>query len=111
MFSTSGDILNLIIAVCIVALTIFLCVSLYYLISTVKKTHQVINALEKGVSKTQEVIDIIHGKIKNGSAYLMLVAELVKKGFEVFLNKQKKEKTEEEPVKEAKKKTKKKKSK
>jgi len=97
MFSTSGDILNLVIAVCVIALTIFLCLSLYYLISTVKKAHRVINSVEKGVNKIQELIDFLHGKIKNGGAYLMLAGELIKKGFDYFSKKEKKYDDEETP--------------
>ncbi len=99
MFSTSGDILNLVIAVCIIALTIFLCLSLYYLISTVKKAHRVINSVEKGVNKIQELIDFLHGKIKNGGAYLMLAGELIKKGFDYFSNKEKKQEDDYEEEK------------
>ncbi len=97
MFSTSGDILNLVIAVCIIALTIFLCLSLYYLISTVKKAHRVINSIEKGVNKIQELIDFLHGKVKNGGAYLMLAGELIKKGFDYFSKKEKRYEDDEVP--------------
>lgn len=108
MFTTSGDILNIVIAICIISLTIFLCVSLYYLISTVKKAHKVINLLEKGLNKAQDVIDVVHGKIKNGGAYLMLATELIKKSFDLFLKKKEKanEKEEEKPKKRKTKRTK-----
>lgn len=90
MFATSSDILNFVIAACIVALTIFLCLALFYLIESVRKAHRVINAVEKGVIKAEEVISIARDKLKNGAAYLMLVGELAKKAFEMFSERQKK---------------------
>lgn len=87
MFSTSGDILNVVIAVCIIVLTIFISLALYYLISTVSKAHKVINSIEKGVTKTQELIELVNSKIKNSSTYLVLFGELIKKGFDLYFKK------------------------
>ena len=87
MFSTSGDVLNIVLAICIVALTVFLCVSLYYLISSIKKTHRIINMVESGVSKADEVISIARQKIKGGGAYLVLLGELAKRAMDYFSEK------------------------
>jgi len=88
MFSTSGDILNLVLAVCIIALTVFLCISLFYLISSIRKTHRVIKMLEGGVTKAEEVINIVRDKIKSGGAYLMVLGEVAKRAMDYFSEKQ-----------------------
>lgn len=94
MFSTSGDILNLVLALCIVALTTFLCITLAYLISSLRKTHRVIKMVEGGVSKAEEVINIARDKIKSGGAYLMIFGELAKRAMDYFTEKQSERKSE-----------------
>ena len=92
MFSTSGDILNLVLAVCIVALTLFLCLALFYFISSIRKTHRVIKMVEGGVAKAEEVINIARDKIKSGGAYLMILGELAKRAMDYFSEKKSEEK-------------------
>lgn len=91
MFSTSADILNLVLAACIVLLTIFLCVSLYYLISSVRKTHRIIKMIESTLNKAEDVVSLAKDKIKNSGTYFMLFGELAKKLMDYFLDKNKKE--------------------
>lgn len=94
MFSTSGDILNLVLSVSVIVLTSFLCVALFYLISSVSKAHRVIKKIEGGVVKAEEVISLIREKIKNGGAYLMLLGEIAKKAMEYFFDKSRENKEE-----------------
>lgn len=92
MFATSADILNLVLAISIVALTTFLCITLFYLISSIRKTHRVIKMVEGGVSKAEEVINIARQKIKGGGAYLMILGELAKRAMDYFSEKKSEEK-------------------
>ncbi|MDI3496125.1 MAG: hypothetical protein PWQ35_146 [Patescibacteria group bacterium] len=78
MFSTSGDILNLVLAVCIIVLTVFLVTALYYVVSGVRKIFHLVDKVEFGVNKAEEVITLVRDKIKSGSAYAMLLTEAVK---------------------------------
>ncbi len=94
MFSTSTDILNLVLAICIVALTVFLCISLFYLISSIRKTHRVIKIVEGGVYKAEAVINIVNDKIKSGGAYLMILGEVAKRAMDYFSEKQAENKSE-----------------
>ncbi len=87
MFSTSTDILNLVLAICIIALTVFLCISLFYLISSIRKTHRVIKMVEGGVYKVEELINIIRDKIRGGGAYLMILGEVAKRAMDYFSEK------------------------
>lgn len=87
MITTSGDILNLILAACIAVLTLFLSIAIYYFISSVQKVHRLISLAEKGIVKAEEVVSLIRDKVKNGSAYLMLFAEIAKQAMEFAKNK------------------------
>lgn len=95
MFSTSGDVLNLVLSVCVFLLTTFLCVALYYLISSLKKTHRVIRMIELIVNKADDVINLTKDKIKNSGTYFMLFGELIKKLMDYVVTKPKKEEKEE----------------
>lgn len=94
MFASSVDVLNLILAICIVALTFFLCWSLYYFISSAQKIHSLIKRVESGVSKAEEVVTIIQEKLKSGSAYLMVLTEIAKQAME-FAKKRAKNNTDD----------------
>ncbi|MFA5024420.1 MAG: hypothetical protein WC523_05690 [Patescibacteria group bacterium] len=82
MFSTSLDILNLVLAICIAALTFFLCWGIYYFVVSVQKVHRVVKRIEIGVAKAEEVINVAKDKLKNSSAYFMILAEIAKKAME-----------------------------
>ncbi|MFA7377386.1 MAG: hypothetical protein WCZ15_01080 [Patescibacteria group bacterium] len=78
MFSTSGDILNLVLAVCITVLTVFLVMALYYVVSGVRKAFRLIDRIESGVSKAEELLTLVRDKVKSSSAYVMLFTEAAK---------------------------------
>jgi len=78
MFSTSADILNLILAFCIIVLTFFLVWAIYYLISGAQRIHKIIKRVEAGVTQTEEIVSLVREKIKSGSAYLLVLAEVAK---------------------------------
>ncbi|HZJ41821.1 MAG TPA: hypothetical protein VFD51_02285 [Patescibacteria group bacterium] len=87
MFSTSSDILNLVLAVSIAALTTFLVIAIYYAIASVRKVHHLINKVELGISKTEELISLVKDKVKNSSAYLMVFVEVAKQVLKFAQNK------------------------
>lgn len=87
MFSTSGDILNLVLAISIGALTVFLVALIYYVVASLRKVHQVINVVEKGVFKAEELVALVTDKIKGSSGYLILFAELAKQIIKIAKNK------------------------
>lgn len=99
MFSTSGDVLNLVLSVSVTVLTAFLCTALFYLISSVSKAHRVIKRVESGVVKAEEVIGMLREKVKSGGAYLMLFSEVAKKAMEYLFEKSKEAKEEKAKAK------------
>lgn len=82
MLTTSLDVLNLVLAVCIAALTFFLCWAIYYFVASVQKLHALIKRVEVGVAKAEEIISLAREKLKNSSAYFMILAEIAKKAME-----------------------------
>ncbi len=87
MFTTSGDILNLVLATCIAVLTVFLSIAIYYFISSAHKIHKLISLAESGIMKAEELVSLIRDKVKNSSAYVMLFAEVAKQAMEYAKNK------------------------
>lgn len=88
MFTTSGDVLNLVLAVCVAVLTVFLSIAIYYFISSAHKIHKLISLAERGIIKAEELVSLLRDKVKNGSAYLMLFAEIAKQAMEYAKNKE-----------------------
>lgn len=82
MFNTSRDILNLVLSICVAAFTFFLCWALYYFVSSVHKIHKLIQRVESGVSKVEEIITIAKDKLKNSATYFMILGEIAKKAME-----------------------------
>ncbi len=90
MFTTSSDVLNLVLSACLVALTFFLCWAIYYFVASVQRIFRLIKRIESGVTKAEEILDVAKDKLKNSAAYFMILGEIAKKAMEFV--KEKKEK-------------------
>jgi hypothetical protein len=104
MFSTSIDILNLVLAICVAVLTFFLCWAIYYFVASVQRINRITKRIEAGVIKAEEVVNMAKDKLKNSSAYFMVLGEIAKKAMEYVQEKR----ADVKEAKETKKKTKKK---
>ncbi|MHB8904009.1 MAG: hypothetical protein ACYC40_02815 [Patescibacteria group bacterium] len=93
MFSTSIDILNLVLAVCIVFLSFFLCWAIYYFVVSAQMIHRLVKRIELGVTKVEGVIETAQDKLRNSSAYFMILAEIAKKAMEFVQEKRAEKKT------------------
>lgn len=82
MFSTSSDILNLVLSVSIVALSFFLCWAIYYFIAGVQKLYRVIRRVEKITGDVEETVSGIKSKVSSGTASFMMFAELARQAME-----------------------------
>lgn len=87
MFSTSSDVLHLVLSVCLIALTFFICWAIYYFIASVQKVYELIKRVENGVTKVEEILGVAKDKLKNSSAYFMILAEVAKKAMEFVKDK------------------------
>jgi len=82
MLSTSHDVLNLILALGVLLISFFLCWGLYYLIAGAKRIYRLTRRVEIGVSQVEELIEIARDKLKNSSAYFMILGEIAKRALE-----------------------------
>lgn len=93
MFETSADVLNLIIALCVLIFTFFLVWGLYYLISGLRKVYRVINEMDKVVHKINDTVDLVKSKVKKGGSYLYVLGEATKKIVDLVADKTSKKNT------------------
>lgn len=90
MFYTSSDILHLVLAVCAAALTLFICWAIYYFIVSAQTIYHLVKRVEDGVARAEEIMDIVREKLKNSSAYFMILGEIAKKAMEFVQEKKNK---------------------
>jgi hypothetical protein len=93
MFSTSIDILNLVLALSIAVLSFFLCWAIYYFVVSAQMVHRLIKRIEQGVTKVEGVIETAQDKLRNSSAYFMILSEIAKKAMEFVKEKKETKKT------------------
>ncbi len=79
MLETSQDILNLVIAFCVLWFTIFVCWFIYYLIATIKKAHDLIGFSNKILSSVDELVTSLKNKLNS----FKLLGNLIEKGLKV----------------------------
>src|SRR5680860_534550 len=108
MFETSRDILNWVLAASSGVLVFFLCWALYYFIASAQRIYRLIKQVETGVTKAENLIDLIKEKISSSASYLAIFGELLKRGMEFAKDRKQKNDRQEDDVKAGRSKTKKK---
>ncbi len=96
MLETSRDILNISIATAVVAVAIFLCWTMFYLISNLKRINKVTRQVELGVSKVDSLVDLIKSRVKKSGSYVFLLTRLAERAIDYFSSKKKESHYEEE---------------
>lgn len=86
MFETTKDIWFLVLSICVVFFTAFLCAVFFYLIKLLKQLNTAINDI-----KTK--FDNLHSTIKSGFSYFGIISEVAKMAFNTFVSKKKNKKT------------------
>ncbi len=75
---TSKDLLYVVLAFCILWLTVFLSWLLYYVIAIVRDTEAVIKQMKGAVEKVDHLAHAVHDKFERSAASMTLVAQAVK---------------------------------
>jgi hypothetical protein len=83
MFQTSGDILNIIIAICVLIFTVFVVLAIYNFLSGLKKVRNLVSEVEKSVRKLLEIIDSVENKVQKSTSYVYMVSEVAKNIFDL----------------------------
>lgn len=99
MLENSNDILNIVSAISIATLVLFLCWALYYVIAGVRSTFKLVKRIEQGVLKAESLIDLIRNKVSSSATYLSLLSNLVKRGMDFAEQRSEKKKERNEKKK------------
>lgn len=65
MIESSKDILYLVIAFCVLWVTVFLCWMLYYVMRILKNTNQIVEEFRTRLQMLTEAVDYLRGKVEN----------------------------------------------
>lgn len=93
MTLTSADILRLVLSVCIAALTVFICWAIFYFVAGAQKIYRLVKRVETGVTKVEEIIEITKDKLRDSSAYFVILGEIAKRALEFVKEKKEKKAT------------------
>ncbi|HRH32644.1 MAG TPA: hypothetical protein PK720_00615 [bacterium] len=77
--STSQDIFFLVLAFCILWITIFIAWIMYYAIGALKQIHQTISQLKKKLDAVDEIVNLIKEKFTASTSYLNFIVSGVGK--------------------------------
>ena len=102
MFETSKDIFNISIAAAIVAVAVFLCWTMYYLIKNLKRINKVTGQIERGVTKVDGLVDLIKSRVKQSGSYIFLFTKLAERAIDYFGSRKKDRSSDESSTEESK---------
>ncbi|MBI5621882.1 hypothetical protein HY933_03400 [Candidatus Falkowbacteria bacterium] len=74
MLETSKDLLYVVIAFCVLWLTVFFCWMLYYVAMLLKQAYDLTRSIKEKLEKVDALIDFAKNKIEKTSSHLGLVA-------------------------------------
>ena len=84
LFTYSQDILYLVLAFCVLWLTVFLVWFVYYLIASIRQFHQITKSVKKQVDEVDAIMQMLKSRIERSSSYLSIIVEGVKKMVDIF---------------------------
>ncbi|MFH0950859.1 MAG: hypothetical protein V1765_00080 [bacterium] len=86
LLTYSQDILYLVLAFCVLWLTVFLIWFVYYLIASIRQFYLVTKAVKKKVDEVDEIMQMLKNRIERSSSYLSIIVDGVKKMVDIFKN-------------------------
>jgi hypothetical protein len=78
LIETSKDLLYVVLAFCVLWLTIFLSWLLYYVISILRDAESLVRQVRGAVEKVDQLAHAVHDKMERSAASLTLIAQAVK---------------------------------
>jgi len=79
IIQTSNDLLLVVLAFCLLWLTIFLAWSIYYLAMIMRQVYFTIKEMRDRIKKVDQLLDSLKEKIDHSTSHLMLIGEGIKK--------------------------------
>jgi len=90
LIENSKDLLNVVLAFCVLWLTIFLAWFIYYLIMIMRQGYIAAKEMKERLKKIDETIKTFKEKMEHSAMYLSLIGEGIKKIVEIVKEKKKK---------------------
>ncbi|MCX6784841.1 MAG: hypothetical protein NTV81_02805 [Candidatus Komeilibacteria bacterium] len=84
MLETSKDLLYIVLAFCILWLTIFLCWLIYYLTLTIKRWYEAIDRISRFFESMHSLVERGKNKVENSVTAVLGLAEIGKKLFDTY---------------------------
>lgn len=75
LIENSGDLLNLVIAFCILLFTVFVVWSMYYFISTLRNVSNIITGVKEKMDTIDKILNLVHDKLEKGSSHMAILSE------------------------------------
>jgi CHASE3 domain sensor protein len=79
LIQTSGDLLNIVLAFCVLWFTIFVVWFIYYLAMMMRQAYKMTKEMHDRINKVDEIFQTVKDKIEHSASYLVLIGEGVKK--------------------------------
>jgi hypothetical protein len=89
MLTTSTDLLLVVIAFCILWLTVFICWSMYYVVMMLKNFSKMTISVREKLEIVDKILKLVHEKLEAGSNHMALITDTVIKMAGYFMDKQK----------------------
>lgn len=86
MLETSKDLLYIVLAFCVLWLTVFLCWLLYYGIKILRDAARVIDSIQARLKGIEEAVHLVKDKIENASSSMKIIVESVGLMVKYFVN-------------------------
>lgn len=90
MLETSKDLLYIVIAFCILWLTVFICWAMYYAIAMMRNMYQVTLGVRDKLALVDKILKLVKDKLEKGSNHISLIADSVIKLVGLAMEKQQK---------------------
>ncbi|GEM_PF-445236 len=83
LIQNSNDVLNIVKAISILGISIFLICFIYYLAMIMRELFKMIRDMRDRINKVDEVIEALKNRIEHSASYLSLIGDGVKKIMEI----------------------------
>lgn len=88
MLETSKDLLFIVIAFCILWLTVFICWGMYYMVMMLKNFSRITTSIREKMEIVDKILKLVHEKLEKGSNHMAVLADSAIKLVGYFMEKQ-----------------------
>jgi len=89
MLNSSTDLLLIVIALCVLWFTIFICWALYYVVTMLKDFSRMTTSIREKLELVDNILKLVKDKLERGSDHMAIIADSAIKIVGFFMEKQK----------------------